>query len=126
MTTQSEHFQQQVYYWVKQIPYGKVAYYGQIARLAGFPRHARHVSKALGKADKSLKLPWYRVIGRGTGSNGKIAFDTDSDSYAKQQHLLEQEGIKIIQGKINLQQFGWSPVEQTVDTGDLTPEEFFK
>ena len=101
MTTKTEHFQQQVYYWANKIPFGKVAYYGQIARLAGFPRHARHVSKAPGQADKSQGLPWHRVI----GANGKIAFKEDSDGFAKQQQLLEKENIKVIKGKIDLKQF---------------------
>ena len=34
-----------VYQWVASVPEGKVASYGRIARLAGFPRHARFVGK---------------------------------------------------------------------------------
>lgn len=120
MGSQLEDFQQAVYYWVKQIPYGKVTSYGQIARLAGFPRHARHVSKALGSADKSLKLPWQRVI----GSTGKIAFKPDSNGYAKQISLLEKEGVILKKGKVDLKQFGWEIV--TSDKNEISPEEFFK
>ncbi|NVJ68155.1 MAG: methylated-DNA--[protein]-cysteine S-methyltransferase [Gammaproteobacteria bacterium] len=120
MSSQLDNFKQAVYFWVAQIPKGKVASYGQIARLAGYPRHARHVSKALGSADKSLKLPWQRVI----AASGKIAFDKDSDGYARQSNLLQKEGVKIIKGKIDLKQFGWQIVEN--DNSDLSPEEFFK
>lgn len=120
MSSQLEDFQLAVYYWVKQIPKGKVTSYGQIARLAGYPRHARHVSKALGSADKSLKVPWQRVI----GSTGKIAFKPDSNGYGKQVALLEKEGVMIKKGRIDLKQFGWEIVNN--DKSDLSPEEFFK
>ncbi|WP_251358139.1 MGMT family protein [Kangiella sp. TOML190] len=120
MTSHMEYFRQQVYLCVAQIPAGKVASYGQIARLAGFPRHARHVSKALGAADKSLQLPWQRVI----GANGRIAFKADSDHYARQAALLKKEGVKIINGKINMQQFAWQYVKDK--QSDFRPEEFFK
>lgn len=124
MSERLNDFKQAVYYWVAQIPKGKVASYGQIARLAGYPRHARHVSKALGSADKNLKLPWQRVI----AASGKIAFDTDSDGYAKQEALLKKEGVLIYKGKINLQQFGWQIVnnDNTHQRSDFSPEEFFK
>ena len=123
MSESMQHFRQQVYFWVKQIPKGTVASYGDIAKLAGFPRHARHVSKALGAADRSLRLPWHRVI----GANGKIAFTSDSDSFATQQYLLEQEGLVFNKGKINMKQFAWQPVQHEQSTiTDLMAEEFFK
>lgn len=114
-----QHFRQQVYYWVKQIPYGKVSSYGRIAKLAGFPRHARHVSKALGQAHNDLKLPWFRVI----GSDGRIAFDPDSTYYSKQEKLLKNEGIQFIKGKVTADSF-WSP--HPIQDGSISAEEFFK
>ncbi|NVK21271.1 MAG: methylated-DNA--[protein]-cysteine S-methyltransferase [Kangiellaceae bacterium] len=118
-----QHFRQQVYFWVQQIPKGTVASYGQIAKLAGFPRHARHVSKALGCADKSLKLPWFRVI----GANGKIAFNPDSDSFAKQKCLLEKEGVQFKQDTIDMKQFAWQPVNtDNQQLSGLMAEEFFR
>ncbi len=124
MSSQLEEFKSAVYYWVAQIPKGKVTSYGYIARLAGYPRHARHVSKALGSADKSLNLPWQRVI----GSTGKIAFSADSNGYAQQVALLEQEGVTITNGKVNLKQFAWQFVENQVtnDNKAFNPESFFK
>lgn len=119
MASQMEQFREAVYYWVAQIPKGKVASYGQIARLAGFPRHARHVSKALGQA-RDLKLPWHRVI----GANGKIAFNPDSDHYATQLHLLQQESIPFKKDKIDMKQFGWAIVEDNMK--EFSPEAFFK
>ena len=48
----------------------RVSTYGEVAKLAGLPRGARQVGRALGKAPASRKLPWYRVIAAG----GRIAF----------------------------------------------------
>lgn len=120
-----EHFRRQVYYWVNQIPAGKVTSYGYIAKLSGFPRHARHVSKALGAAPDRKTLPWHRVI----GANGKIAFNPDSDHYAIQQSLLEKEGVAVEKGKINFKRYGWEQQlqAQTNKTQDgIEAEDFFK
>lgn len=114
-----QHFRQQVYYWVKQIPYGKVSSYGRIAKLAGFPRHARHVSKALGLAHADLQLPWFRVI----GSDGRIVFDPDSPYYSEQLKRLKNEGVSFVKGKVLMTCF-WSPHPE--DDGNISAEEFFK
>ena len=114
-----QHFRQQVYYWVKQIPYGKVSSYGRIARLAGFPRHSRHVSKALGLAHNDLDLPWFRVI----GSDGRIAFHPDNPYYSIQKEKLQQEHISFYKGKVPAEYF-WSP--QPSNESEISAEEFFK
>ena len=53
-------FYKQVYAIVEQIPYGKVASYGQIARLIGKPRAAREVGRAMRHCPEHL--PWQRVV----------------------------------------------------------------
>ncbi|RYD89410.1 MAG: methyltransferase, partial [Sphingobacteriales bacterium] len=53
---------QEIYQVVALIPYGKVATYGQIARLAGLPRHARLVGYALNRLGAEHDLPWHPVI----------------------------------------------------------------
>ena len=45
---------------VRKIPRGKVATYGEVARAAGYPGAARQVVWAL-RATKGL--PWHRVVG---------------------------------------------------------------
>ena len=88
------------------IPYGKVATYGQIAKLAGLPKHARLVGYVLKHLDKSSEIPWYRVI----NSQGKISvIRIDKDGNNIQQSLLEQEGVYLINAKVNLKIFGWMP-----------------
>lgn len=88
------------------IPYGKVATYGQIAKLAGLPKHARLVGYVLKHLDKSCEIPWYRVI----NSQGKISVTRiNQQGENVQQSLLEQEGIYLLNGKVSLKKFVWQP-----------------
>ena len=68
--------------------------YGEVARAAGYPRHARMVSKAMSRS--ATELPWYRVV----RSDRTIAFEPGSEAYCKQQTLLENEGVQLINGKV--------------------------
>lgn len=62
MTKIDEQFMQDVLNIVDIIPIGRVATYGQIARLIGRPRNARLVGKALGKSDGHGHHPCHRVV----------------------------------------------------------------
>ncbi len=69
---------------VRRIPAGRVATYGQVARLAGMPRCARTVGYAMaGCQDPSI--PCHRVVDRFGGT--KAAFDTHAPG--SQRALLE-------------------------------------
>ena len=68
---------------VSSISSGRVMGYGEVARAAGFPRHARMVSKAMSRSPE--QLPWYRVV----RSDRTLAFDVGSEAYKKQRSLLE-------------------------------------
>lgn len=68
--------------------------YGEVAHAAGYPRHARMVSKAMTRSPEPL--PWYRVV----RSNRTLAFDVDGDAYKRQKKLLELEGVRVIDGKV--------------------------
>ncbi len=98
-----------VYAMVKKIPRGRVATYGQIAALIGWPRHARHVGYALSAMPQSVKIPWHRVI----NAQGKISLRVrhwDSGSDDLQRILLEAEGIEFgAEGKVSLRRFRWDP-----------------
>lgn len=88
------------------IPHGKVASYGQIAKLAGLPKHARLVGYVLKHLDQESEIPWYRVI----NSQGKISVTRINEKGENvQQNLLEQEGVYLLNGKVSLKIFGWQP-----------------
>jgi len=85
------------------IPRGHVLTYGEVARLAGMSRAARRVSMAMRRAPRGLQLPWHRVI----NAQGRISFPPDSSGYQRQKELLEQEGVVFLNGKIDLERFGY-------------------
>ena len=90
---------------IAQIPYGRVASYGQIARLAGIPKHSRLVGYVLKHMDADSSLPWYRVI----NSQGKISLSKLNDQGQNiQAQLLLAEGILVIGDKVKMKVFQWN------------------
>lgn len=75
---------------VSMIPPGKVATYGQVARLAGMPSHARLVGRAMRDLPKGSKLPWFRVVQAG------LTIALRGGGEARQRALLEKEGVSFI------------------------------
>jgi methylated-DNA-protein-cysteine methyltransferase-like protein len=101
-------FFEQVHEVVCRIPPGKVATYGQIARILGQPRSARTVGWALRSTPEGRKIPWQRVV----NSKGTVSFRPDSPGAAIQQALLEEEGVVFDQeGRIDLEIFGWEGLD---------------
>ena len=88
---------------VSEIPPGHVLTYGEVARLAGMPRMARRVSQAMRRAPRGIQIPWHRVI----NAQGKISFPESSHGWQRQKDLLEQEGVVFLDGRIDLEQFGY-------------------
>lgn len=88
---------------VEGIPRGHVLTYGEVARLAGMGRMARRVSQAMRRAPRDRRLPWHRVV----NAQGKISFPEDSRGYLQQKERLENEGIVFLNGKIDLEKFGY-------------------
>ncbi len=56
-------FERRVYEATRAIPFGKVATYGQIAKVIGRPRSQRAVGNALGKNPIGIVIPCHRVVG---------------------------------------------------------------
>jgi methylated-DNA-protein-cysteine methyltransferase related protein len=90
---------------IRRIPKGRVATYGQIARLAGLPAHARQVGYALAVLSDG-EVPWHRVV----NSKGEISQRSYPGYEDKQRALLEREGI-VFDGRsrLSLRRYGWNP-----------------
>jgi methylated-DNA-protein-cysteine methyltransferase-like protein len=89
-----------VYDVVRQVPRGRVASYGLIARIAGCD--ARMVGYALASIPKSLDLPWQRIV------NHKGEISLSGQAGALQRMRLETEGVEFDRhGRIDLLRFGW-------------------
>ncbi len=99
-----------IYRVVECIPRGRVATYGQVARLAGLPGHARQVGYALHALPYGLEIPWQRVI----NARGEISPRATPGAEDVQRQLLAQEGIELDErGRINLSRYGWHPRRST-------------
>ena len=94
MTEHQKKFDPAIWKVVSHIKAGRVMSYGEVAHAAGYPRHARMVSKAMSRSPTAL--PWHRVV----RSNRILAFKVGSDAYKKQANILQREGVKIKEGKV--------------------------
>ena len=92
-------FFKQVYEIVKQIPYGKVISYGEIAKLLGRPRAAREVGRAMRFCPEDL--PWQRVV----MADGSIA----GGNYAEMRKaILESEDVSFLpDGRVDMKSHRW-------------------
>lgn len=98
------HSYEKIYAVVRQIPRGKVATYGQIARLAGLGGAARQVGYALNALPDGEDIPWYRVI-NAKGGISKRAHPVYEDI---QRELLEQEGVEFgSDARLSLPHYQW-------------------
>ncbi|MDA1074632.1 MAG: MGMT family protein [Proteobacteria bacterium] len=86
---------------VSMIPKGRVATYGQIARLAGMPRHARLVGRTLSNLPAKTRLPWHRVI----NASMRIS-KREAGGDIEQRKRLQKEGISFVGARVP-RQFGW-------------------
>lgn len=94
-----------IWHAVEQIPPGQVATYGDIARVAGIPRGARQVGRALRDCPQHLDLPWHRVLGAG----GRIALPGDQG--AEQRIRLQSEGVPFSGARVSLDKCRWTGFE---------------
>ena len=84
---------------VDEIPYGKVATYGQIARLAGYEKNARLVGRVLKISGQYGDYPCHRVV----NGAGQCAV-----GFFEQRELLLQEGITFKKnGCVDLSKYQW-------------------
>jgi len=107
-----ETFYPQVWEMVSRIPRGKVASYGQIAKMLSAPGNvdaatyleygALWVSNAV--AASPNEVPWQRVV----NSKGEIT-DRDGVQAKRHQLMLEDEGVEFNpRGRIDMKKYGWN------------------
>ena len=104
-TSASQEMAEMILAVVNQIPYAKVATYGQIARLAGLPKHARLVGRVLSHLEPDSDIPWYRVI----NAQAKISLkQLDQHGQNIQQQKLMQEGVVLRGERVDLKCYQWN------------------
>ena len=99
---------------VARIPRGRVATYGQVARMAGFPGGARTVGWAMRAVPDGLRIdgrpvPWQRVINSAGGISLPLGPGSPGDRQAR---LLRREGIVLSRnGRADLAVCRWDGAE---------------
>ncbi len=84
---------------VEEIPFGKVASYGQIAKLIGRDKNFRLVGKVLSISQYYGKYPCHRVVNRA----GRLA-----PCFREQKSLLVEEGITFkSNGCVDMKKHQW-------------------
>lgn len=100
---QSSSLKETIWQIVAAIPEGRVATYGQVAKIAGYPSHARYVGTTLKNLPKDTLLPWHRVV----NGKGELSLPFNSTGWLRQKHKLEAEGIVFRGKKFSLKKFQW-------------------
>ena len=89
-----------IYQVISQIPRGRVASYGDVAKMAGLPGYARYVGYLLKSVPTDTSLPWHRVV----RSDGTIPQET----FVKQKPKLMAEKV-VLKGRTVSQALFWNP-----------------
>ena len=92
-----------VYKLVQQIPRGRVTTYGTLARVLHLRGGARTAGRALAATPSGRGIPWHRVV----GERGKLLIPEPHASL--QRKLLESEGVKIVDMRVDYARHGWEP-----------------
>ena len=104
-----------VYQLVQRIPRGKVLTYGTLAKALRLPGGARTAGRAMASTPSGRGIPWHRVV----GERGKILI---RGPYAMlQKKLLESEGVKIVESRVQLNLHAWKPAAKTPPAGKHAP-----
>lgn len=84
---------------VGEVPEGKVATYGQIAKLIGRSKNARLVGQVLSRAEYYGDYPCHRIVNH----CGRLV-----PGWEEQRHLLLEEGVTLKDDfHVNLKQHQW-------------------
>jgi O-6-methylguanine DNA methyltransferase len=97
------NFSAKVYSCLKEIPFGRVVSYREIAKFCGKPKAVRAVGSILRRNSDPRKFPCYKVV-KSNGYVGGYVFGTPQKA-----KMLRGEGIDVDEkGFINLEKFGFS------------------
>lgn len=104
MADKEKGFFQRVYEIVARIPEGKVATYGGIGRMLGYPRSAKMVGWAMRSVPEGMNLPCHRVV----KATGELAPGYVFGDVEIQRAMLEAEGITFREdGTIDMEKHLW-------------------
>ena len=92
---------EKIYELLLEIPKCKVTTYEEIAIKLGNKNLCRYVGNILHKNPNKKRYPCYKVV----SSNGKLSKNYAFGGLEKQREALEEEGIEVINGKVDLKKY---------------------
>ncbi len=98
-------FREDVYTLIRKIPEGKVATYGQVAKLVGNPKAARAVGMCMRTNPDAPKTPCHRVV----SSDGSLTGYSATGGVNKKKEMLQKEGVVFKGDKVFLPRSQWQP-----------------
>ena len=104
MDSKNMTFCDRVYKIVAKIPKGKVATYGQVARLAGNPKAARAVGILMKTNLFAPRVPCHRVV----GADGRLVGYSGGKGVETKKSMLRKEGVRFIGDKVDLMKYQWN------------------
>lgn len=96
-------FTQKIYALARSIPKGKVATYGQLAKIAGNPNAARAVGTAMRCNPDIPATPCHRVV----ASDGSLTGYSAGKGISTKRTMLETEGVLFKGEKVDLARSQW-------------------
>ena len=122
MPTEIDGVYSRIYRCITSIPEGKVATYGQIAKLID-ASGARQVGYALSATPENIDIPWHRVI----NAKGEISQRSDGEADSEQQQRLLAEGVVANKhGRIDLSHYRWQPRIEDLLEDEADDEDFWR
>lgn len=94
-----------LYFVLSKIPHGRLATYGQLAKMAGYSGLARWVGRELSLLPEDTQLPWHRVVAAG----GRLSLPKNTRAGDEQRQRLRSEGIIVEQDRVKLAHYQWQP-----------------
>jgi O-6-methylguanine DNA methyltransferase len=98
-------FRDQVYVLIRKIPKGKVATYGQVAKLVGSPGAARAVGMCMKTNPDAPRTPCHRIV----AADGRLTGYSAEGGIAKKKIMLRAEGVMFDGDRVNLRESLWNP-----------------
>ncbi|MEA5061484.1 MAG: MGMT family protein [Erysipelotrichaceae bacterium] len=95
---------EKVYKLLKEIPYGKVVTYGDIAERLGNRKLARVVGNILHQNTDGIVFPCYKVV----NSKGQLSKAYAFGGIDAQEERLRKEGIKVVEHVVDLKKYRFS------------------
>jgi len=96
-------FKDKVYAFTRQIPKGKVATYGQLAKLAGNAKASRAVGVFMKTNPDAPHTPCHRVV----ASDGSLTGYSGTGGIKKKREMLLAESVKFKKEKVDLSMSTW-------------------